>query len=76
MGLWKRLWLRWKAIAGAIADFQARVILSLFYFVVVLPFGLAVRLFADPLRIRGERRTGWVDCIERTQTVDEAMRQF
>ena len=76
MGFWKRFWLRWKAIAGAIADFQARVILSLFYFVVVLPFGLAVRLFADPLRVRGERQTSWVDCAKRAQTVDEAMRQF
>ena len=76
MGFWKRIWLRWKQIAGVIADFQARVILSLFYFIVVLPFGLAVRIFADPLAIRGDGQTGWVRFIDRTRTTEEAFRQF
>ena len=48
----KRLWEAWKRLAHKIGDFQARVILTIFYAVLVLPFGLAVRLFADPLRTR------------------------
>ncbi|MBI1739038.1 MAG: hypothetical protein HYR58_07300 [Acidobacteria bacterium] len=48
----KRLWERWKKIAHAIGNFQARLLLTLLYAVLVLPFGLIVRLFADPLRIR------------------------
>jgi len=39
-------------IAEAIGNFMNRLILSLFYFVIVLPFGLGVRLFSDPLRIK------------------------
>ena len=44
----RRGWTRWIKVATVIGDFQARVVLSLFYFLIVLPFGLAVRLFADP----------------------------
>ena len=62
-------------IATLIGDFQARVILSLFYFVIVLPFGLAVRLFADPLGIKGQRQSTWTDFPNRSQTLEDARRQ-
>ena len=71
----KRAWQRWLRIATVIGDFQARVFLSLFYFVIVLPFGLLVRLFADPLGIKGRRTTTWTDFADRTQTLDQAARQ-
>jgi len=50
--LYKRAWQGWKDLAHKIGNFQARVILSIFYAVLVLPFGLATRLFSDPLRIK------------------------
>lgn len=50
--LYKRAWQGWKDLAHKIGNFQARVILSIFYAVLVLPFGLAARLFSDPLRIK------------------------
>lgn len=75
MSFWKRAWEGWKRIATAIGDFQARVVLSLFYFVVVLPFGLSVRLFADPLAIRRRKQTCWTDFVDRTRTVEEARQQ-
>jgi hypothetical protein len=56
----KNLWSAWKKIAHKIGNFQARVILTVLYSVVVLPFGLAVRLFSDPLRIK-HRPTQWLD---------------
>ena len=43
---------RWKTIAHAIGNVQARVLLSVFYFVVVPPFALIVKLFQDPLGLR------------------------
>jgi hypothetical protein len=58
--MWKRLWEGWKRVAHAIGNFQARVLLTLLYIVLVLPFGLAVRLFSDPLRIR-RRPQGWLE---------------
>lgn len=52
----KRMWETWKRIAHVIGDFQARVILTVIYAVLVLPFGVAVRLFADPLHVRRHLR--------------------
>jgi len=56
----KRLWEGWKKIAHIIGNFQARVLLTIFYAVLVLPFGVAARLFSDPLRIK-KRPTEWLD---------------
>jgi hypothetical protein len=51
----RRLWEGWKRIGRKIGDFQARVLLTLIYAIVVLPFGLIVTLLGDPLRIRKPR---------------------
>ena len=48
----KLLWKKWQPIAQAIGNFQAQVILTLFYLVIMFPLGVIFRLFADPLRIR------------------------
>jgi hypothetical protein len=45
-------WRRWKMVAHAIGDLQARLLLSLFYFVVLGPFALGLKAAADPLGIR------------------------
>ena len=47
----KRAWQAWKELAHKIGNFQARVLLTIFY-VLLLPFGLATRLFNDSLRIK------------------------
>jgi hypothetical protein len=56
----KAVWEAWKRLAHKIGNFQARVLLTVLYAIVVLPFGLIVRLFSDPLRIRN-RPTKWID---------------
>lgn len=56
----KRAWAAWKKIAHKIGNFQARVLLTIFYGVLVMPFGLAARMFSDPLRIK-QRPTQWLD---------------
>jgi hypothetical protein len=48
----KRAWQAWKRIARTIGTFQARILLTVFYSVLVFPFGFAARLFSDPLRIK------------------------
>jgi hypothetical protein len=59
LGLLKRAWQGWKKIAHKIGNFQARVLLTVFYGVLVLPFGLAARFFSDPLRIK-KKPTQWL----------------
>jgi hypothetical protein len=46
------LWERWKVIAHVIGNFQARVLLTIFYFVIAPPFALIVKLVRDPLSLR------------------------
>ena len=70
----KRLWARWKRVGHAIGNFQARVLLTVIYAVLVLPFGLAVRLLADPLRIRKPPK-GWLDRTQDTSGGSWARRQ-
>ena len=70
----KRWWQGWKRIAQKIGDFQARVFLTVFYGVVVLPFGLATRAFADPLRIK-KRPTQWLDHSAEVYDLPWARRQ-
>jgi hypothetical protein len=53
-------WNAWKRVARKIGDFQARVLLTILYAVVVLPFGLMSRLFSDSLQIK-KRPTQWID---------------
>src|ERR1035438_9207086 len=80
----KRLWAAWKRIAHAIGNFQARILLTIIYAVLILPFGLAVRFFSDSLSTKKrpafdtqakpqpERAvfTGAVHTIERTRATE------
>jgi hypothetical protein len=75
--LLRRLWSHWLVLARKIGQFQSRIILTLFYFVFVTPFGVGVRLLADPLHVRRrslERaQSGWV--ARETRDVDLATGQ-
>jgi hypothetical protein len=70
----KKLWVIWKKIAHTIGDFQARVLLTLIYAVIVLPFGLAVRLFSDPLNVK-KPPANWLDYPQDATDLERARRQ-
>jgi hypothetical protein len=71
------LWQRWKAFASELGDFQGRILLAWFYFVIVTPFGLLVRLLSDPLKLRIEQKTtGWVNRPVGNPDLDNARRQY
>lgn len=53
------VWTRWKELAARAATFQARVLLSIFYWTVIPPFALALRAFGDPLGLRRARGGRW-----------------
>ena len=46
------VWERWKVVAHVIGNFQARVLLTVFYFLIVPPFALVVKLAKDPMGLR------------------------
>lgn len=58
MSFFSRIWNGWKSVAHKIGNFQARLILILFYFLILAPFALIIKK-ADPLGIRKNIRHGW-----------------
>ncbi len=73
----KRLWERWKRVGKRIGDFQARLLLSVFYYVVFAPFAIAVRWLSDPLAIKDGAPRGWQLKREGEKSPTErATRQF
>ena len=70
----KKGWEAWKQLARRIGDFQARVLLTIIYVVIVTPFGLVVRLAMDPLRLK-RRPTQWLDYTEAPADEGRSRRQ-
>jgi hypothetical protein len=70
----KRAWEAWKRIGKKIGNFQARVLLTIFYAVLMFPFGIAARLFSDPLRIK-KLPTEWLPHEEETNDMKWARGQ-
>ncbi len=71
----KRFWEAWKRVAHRIGDVQARILLTVLYAAAVLPFGVIVRLFGDPLRIR-RRPAQWLEYPDNPGDMGWARRQW
>ncbi|MBM2826630.1 MAG: hypothetical protein HW403_694 [Dehalococcoidia bacterium] len=69
------LWLKWVPIAHAVGNFQARVILTLIYMVMVAPFAVGARLLSDPLMLHSKRAGVWYPREVQGYTMIEAERQ-
>ena len=73
----RNLWEWWKRVARKIGDFQARIILTIFYFIVLGPFALAIRLWSDPLAIKASTHKCWHNKSEVKGTpMEQATKQF
>ncbi len=70
----KALWDAWKRLAHKIGNFQARVLLTVLYAIVVLPFGVAARLFSDALHIKN-RPAKWMDHLPEVHDMSWAQKQ-
>jgi len=55
----RRLWEGWKRFGRRLGDFQARVLLTLFYFSAIMPFAILVRCATDPLSLKSRTPRGW-----------------
>jgi hypothetical protein len=77
MHLFKRLWERWKTFGHKLGNFQARLILTFFYFVVICPFAAVVKFGAKPLRLKVFGRSNWLPDQGRDEDImARARRQF
>ena len=71
----KRLWRWWKRFAEAVGNFQARLLLTALYFVLLAPLALPLRAFGDPLRRRPRGTSFWLPRAARPATLAGARRQ-
>ena len=74
--MFKRAWKQWMRIAMVIGNFNSRVFLTVFYAIIVLPFGVIVRVFGDPLKIKGRRSSTWSDIQNPTRSIEDGRKQF
>ncbi|MBI3786099.1 MAG: hypothetical protein HY270_22155 [Deltaproteobacteria bacterium] len=75
-GFFHSVWDHWKKAAHAVGVVQTRLIMIAFYFVVVLPLGLMMKLGNDKLRLRRPNGSAWVPHEHQEPSLDSARRQF
>ena len=70
-------WRKWKALSERVANVQARILLTVFYFTVMAPVGFWQGFLADRLLMKRPRGASfWVERATRDRTLDDARRQF
>lgn len=72
----KVLWRKWLVIGHVIGNFQAQVILSLFYFVIIFPLGVIFGFIADPLRMKKVSGTNFQKWEHPKETLEQARKQY
>lgn len=69
-------WDRLLVITSVIGDVQGRIIALLFYFTVLVPFGLGSRLASDPLQRKATQSgSTWLPREGVPNSIDRARRQ-
>ena len=71
---WKIAWQRFSLNSSIVADFNGRFIATLFYFTIMLPFGVLSALFMDPLRVK-RRKPEWLERDAVADDIDSARAQ-
>lgn len=72
--IWRIAWARFNLIGKIIGEVQGRVIVTVFYFTIVVPFGIGSRLLTDPLRRRNPQ-PAWLDRPPLPEGLDTARQQ-
>jgi hypothetical protein len=72
----RKFWHAWKAFGRFMGNMVARVVLTLFYFTIFVPFAVGARLFTDPLALKHSHESFWVARQTADQTLNEVARQF
>jgi hypothetical protein len=67
-------WERFKIIAAIVGDAQARIIATLFYFTILVPFGLMSRLSRKTAQ-QNSGASAWLDREPISSDIDIAKRQ-
>jgi hypothetical protein len=75
--LFQILWGEWKSLAFRMGNFQGRLILLLFYFTILIPFGIINSIFRDPLNLKKMKKdTYWFSLNTSDNELENARRQY
>ena len=72
----RKIWQAWKRIGQFIGDQIGRVVLTVFYFTLFVPFALGVRIFGDPMGMRVGSPTKWLERTTQDLTLEDSRRLF
>ncbi len=72
----RRAWAIWRRFGHWLGDALARVVLTVFYFTVFIPFALIARLTQDPLARKATQGPLWQPVVSGSDDLDAARRQF
>ena len=70
----RQIWHIFKRVGQFVGDWVARIVLTVFYLTVFVPFGLGMRLLKDPLEIKAGYRGRWLERVTHDLTLDDARR--
>jgi hypothetical protein len=70
----QRAWTLWKRFGHFMGDIVGRVVLTIFYFTIFLPFGIGVRLLSDHLDTKQEKQPSWQSRPPVEATMENARR--
>jgi hypothetical protein len=72
----RKFWHAWKRFGQFMGDLIGRLVLTVFYFTLFMPFGLGVRFFGDPLALRPSGRSKWLERTTKDLTIDDTRRLY
>jgi len=76
VGFASAVWAHWKKVGHAVGVVQTRILMVIFYFIVVLPIGLVMRLAGDPLHLKPQKAGNWTAHRHQDPSLDSARQQF
>jgi hypothetical protein len=77
MSFLKKLWAGWMIFAEKFGHFMSGVILTVLYVTVLLPYGILMRLFSDPLAMKGgPKDTNWKSLEKKSHEIEPWRKQY
>ena len=76
MEVLKKIWHGWKKFGQFIGDTLGRIVLTVFYFTLFVPFALGVRMFIDPLALHQTGQPKWLERKTTDLTIEDSRRLF
>ena len=73
----RKIWEAWKKFAEIFGYFMSRAVLTVLYYTILLPYGLGVRFFSDPLSIKQKPlKSAWKPYPSTDPALEKFKQQF